>query len=203
MPIAKPQCRYCKKRERRETMTTINNAHYCNMDHAIAYGREQGRKMRERKVKAERKQSKAEVKAFRENDRQHQLKLTQAAVNKLCLLLDKGKPCISCGRPDGGPGKRNASHFKSRGSNSALRFDLRNIMASCVVCNLHQSGNIEGYRQGLTERHGIDMANYLDSAPRVKDWAPQELIQLRKDVNAEIRRLESGEKPLWDWRAFP
>lgn len=203
MPTATRLCRHCKQRQRAETMTSINGAWYCSMEHAIAYGREQGRKLQERKVKAERKQSKAEVKAFRENDRQHQLKLTQAAVNKLCLLLDKGLPCISCGRPDGGPGKRNASHFKSRGSNSFLRFSLANVHASCVVCNLHQSGNIEGYRQGLTERHGSAMVNYLDSAPRVADWQPLQLQNLRKLVSAEIRRIESGEKPLWDWRAFP
>lgn len=196
MPTATLKCRHCKERFPRESMLTLPNGAYCTMDHAIAYGREQGRKLRERKHR-ERKRE------HRQNDKQRQLSLTQVAVNKLCLLLDKGRPCISCGRPDGGPGKRNASHFKSRGSNSFLRFSLANIHASCVVCNMYQSGNIEGYRQGLTERHGSAMVEYLDSAPRVADWQPLQLQNLRKLVNAEIRRLESGEKPLLDWRAYP
>lgn len=193
MPTATRKCRQCKSRQRVETMTAINGAWYCNMEHVLAYAQEQGRKLRERKHR-ERKRE------HRQNDKQKQLSLTQTAVNKLCLLLDKGLPCISCGRPDGGPGKRNASHFKSRGSNSFLRYSLANLHAACIPCNLHQSGNIEGYRQGLTERYGSEIVDFLDSHPRARAWAPSELILLRSEANAEIRRIESGQGPSRDWR---
>jgi hypothetical protein len=189
----------CRKYGKPESMLKVPIGAFCNIEHAFQWAQENAAKARQ-KAKAKAKQ---QAKAHKQNDRQRQLELTQAAVNKLCLLLDKGLPCISCGRPDGGPRKRNASHFKSRGSNSFLRFDLANIHASCVVCNLYQSGNIEGYRSGLAQRHGSAMVDYLDSAPRVKDWTPQELIQLRRGIAAECRRLEKGEPASRDWRQIP
>jgi hypothetical protein len=154
--------------------------------------------------KARRRQSRKKRRDFMDNDVTRQKSLTQIACNKLCLLLDRGKPCISCGRPDDGqPRKRNASHFKSRGASSALRFDLLNLHAACVVCNLYQSGNIVGYRDGLASRYGEDMVGYLESAPRLKEWTPEELRQLRQEFRDEIKRIEQGLAPLKDWRALP
>jgi hypothetical protein len=47
------------------------------------------------------------------------------------------------------------------------------------------------------------MLDYLDNAPRLKDWAPDELRQIAKEVRAEIKRLESGQGQSRDWRALP
>jgi hypothetical protein len=165
------------------------------MDHAIAYGRQNA-------PKAIQKAHKAQKAAYRAKDTSALKKAAQAAVNKLCRLLDQGRPCISCGRPDEGGNKRNASHLKSRGANSAIRYSLINIHASCVVCNQWQSGNVEGYRKGLVERYGQAMLDYLDSAPRLKDWTPDELRQIAKEAKAEIKRIESGQGPSRDWRAI-
>jgi len=196
MPTATLRCCHCKARFPREEAHKLPVGNFCSYAHVIDYAAANG-------IQRLQKERKQQTKKHRQSDRQRQLELTQAAVNKLCLLLDKGQPCISCGRPDGGPRKRNASHFKSRGSNSFLRFELANIHASCVVCNLYQSGNIEGYRSGLAQRHGSAMVDYLDSAPRVKDWTPQELIQLRRGIAEECRRLEKGEPATRDWRQIP
>lgn len=138
--------------------------------------------------------------AYRAKDLRHQRALTQKIVNQLCNLLDSGLPCISCSRPDGGGRKRNASHFKSVGSNSNLRFNLLNIHSSCVVCNQHQSGNIEGYRKGLAARYGEWIVNYLDNAERVKAWTADELRESRKSCSAEIRVITKTGKPSKDWR---
>lgn len=135
-----------------------------------------------------------------ENELPRQKELTQIEANKLCKLLDKDKPCIACGRPYA-PGKGwHAMHFKSRGANSFLRYSLINLHAGCWKCNHFESGNLPGYRQGLTERHGSSMADYLDSSPRVKDWTCPELIQLRKLYASESRRLIRGETASRDWR---
>ena len=77
---------------------------------------------------------------------------------------------------------------------------MRGLHASCVPCNLYQSGNVEGYRQGLLERYGSAIVEYLDTSPRVRAWTTSELIQIRSDVAEEIRRLERGEEPSRDWR---
>jgi hypothetical protein len=193
MSNSKRRCLQCRDYFPQREMHDAPVGYFCTYRHLIDYASKRG-------VQAIYKERKQRITAHKQNDRQRQLELTQSAVNKLCLLLDKGLPCISCGRPDGGPRKRNASHFKSRGSNSALRFDLANIHASCVVCNLYQSGNIEGYRSGLAQRHGSAMVDYLDLAPRVKDWTPQELIEMRKEVRADCRRIERGEQPTKQWR---
>jgi len=140
---------------------------------------------------------------FYDRDISHQLRLTQTAVNRLAKLLDAGKPCISCGRPDEGGRKRNASHLKSRGANSGLRFDLRNIHDACVVCNQYQSGNIQGFREGIVERYGQKMLDYLDSAERLRKWPIEALKTIRQEANAETRRLEKGLPPSKDWRTIP
>jgi hypothetical protein len=165
------------------------------MDHAIAYGRQNA-------PKAIQKAHKAQKAAYRAKDTGALKKAAQAAVNKLCRLLDQGRPCISCGRPDGGALKVNAGHYKSRGANSGLRFDLRNLHQQCVVCNLYQSGNVIGYREGIIKRYRQAMLDYLDNAPRLGEWTPEQLQQITAEAKAEIKRIESGQGPSRDWRAL-
>jgi hypothetical protein len=204
MANSKSRCLHCREYHPSDSVLRLPAGSFCSLQHAVDYGRAKAQKAREKAQKAKEKAQAAEHKAqkveFEANDIQHQHKLTQSTVNRLCLLLDQGKPCISCGRPDQGGRMRNASHFKSRGANSFLRYDLRGLHASCVPCNLYQSGNIEGYRQGLLERYGSAIVEYLDTAPRVKAWTASELIQMRSEVSEEIRRLERGESPSRNWR---
>jgi hypothetical protein len=194
---SKSRCLHCREYFQSESVLRLPAGSFCTYQHAIDYGLTKSKKAKEKAHATAHKIYKAQVK---QNDMRHQHKLTQSTVNRLCLVLDQGKPCISCGRPDQGGRLRNASHFKSRGSNSFLRYDLRGLHASCVPCNLYQSGNIEGYRQGLLERYGSAIVEYLDTAPRVKAWTAPELIQMRSEVSEEIRRLERGEQPSRDWR---
>lgn len=197
MANSKIRCLHCREYHPADSVLRLPAGSFCSLQHAVDYGRAKAQKAREKaKIKAQKAQ-KAKVK---EGDIRHQHKLTQSAVNRLCLLLDSGKPCISCGRPDGGGRLRNAGHFKSRGANSGLRYDLLNIHGQCTYCNLYNSGAVEGYRQGLLERYGSEILDYLDTAPRVRAWTAQELIQMRSEVAEEIRRLERGEPPSRDWR---
>lgn len=177
---------------------------FCDAGHALQWAHENGERLKAKRAKEGQKQAHKAKREFRDGDIRHQHKLTQTAANKLCLLLDKGKPCVSCGAPDTGkPRSRNASHYRSRGANSAMRYSLINLHASCVPCNLYQSGNVKGYAQGLTERYGSAMVEYLDSAPRVKAWEASELILLRQEVNEEIRLLQTGQQPSRNWRELP
>jgi hypothetical protein len=173
---------------------------FCKFDHQVQYGLETGKKLRAKKVKQE---SVDRKKAFYADDLPHQKALTQTVCNKLVSLLDAGKTCISCGRPLRGGRFQNASHLKSVGSNSFLRYSPVNIHMACVNCNEYQSGNIEGYKVGLVERYGQSMLDYLESAPRVKAWTCEELLQLRTDMNAEIRALQKDQPATRNWRALP
>lgn len=194
------RCRQC--REYAIPKDAPRTQFVCGIPCSIAYGKAQIQKRIEKAKKAEKLNRVQKIKNFRLKDMTRQKDLTQAACNKLVSLLDKGLPCISCGRPDAGGRKRNASHFKSRGANSGLRFDLRNLHMSCVVCNLHMSGNVKGYEQGIVERYGQAMLDYLESAPRLKEWTIEELTAMRKEFAAESRRLERGERPSKNWRDY-
>ena len=76
----------------------------------------------------------------------------QIYVNKYCRLRDDKLGCISCDKPATWNGQWHASHYKSRGANTALRFNLWNIHKSCSVCNNYLSGSIGTYRPRLIEK---------------------------------------------------
>lgn len=199
MTTSKKKCAFCDKFDRTESMLKTNLGYVHDNDQCpIGLARDS----RPQTVKARTRLAKQRKAEFRDSDTRHQKTLTQTAANRLCALLDEGATCISCGRDLRGGRFQHASHMKSRGANSFLRYSMLNLHLSCIPCNAHLSGNLEGYRKGLLERYGQPILDYLDSAPRSKEWTCEELIALRKEYNAEIRRLERGEPPSKNWRAI-
>jgi hypothetical protein len=113
---------------------------------------------------------------------------TQKIFNAAVRARDAGLPCISCGRPANWDGQWHASHFKSVGANSALRFNLWNVAKSCSVCNNHLSGNIDGYRSGIVSRYGQSRIDWLDSAPRVRRYSVEYLERLECVLKKLLKR---------------
>jgi hypothetical protein len=71
-----------------------------------------------------------------------------------------------------------ASHYFSAGQFPAVRFDTRNVNASCVKCNTYLHGNLIMYRIGLCERIGEDKVQEMEheaTANRLKKWTREEL----------------------------
>jgi hypothetical protein len=159
----------------------------------------------QRAYKAKQKKDKDFKTKVVKNDIPKQLKLTQAVFNRLRKLQefqwfrDRGlePECISCG-------KTNmdwcAGHYKSRGSQGALRFDPKNVFLQCnKYCNSSLSGNIEGnkttrgYKVGLIERFGKEegqaILDYCE-IDRIAKWDGEELIELRKTLAKQIRDLD-------------
>ncbi len=116
--------------------------------------------------------------------------LAQKAVNRYVNLRDRDKPCVSCGKPAEAGGVRNASHFKSRGSNSALRFNLWNIHTSCYRCNVELSGNLGEYYPRLIERIGAAKVEYLQMAKRERRYEVEYLQRVQKIFTRKAKRLE-------------
>ena len=150
---------------------------------------------------------KREKKAYYEKDLSKQKALTRVVFNKLRRLeefkwfKDRGlePECISCG-------KTNmdwcCSHLKTVASRGDLRYDRMNTYLACNrYCNKGLSGNINGtkttrgYLVGLAERFGQEEAtkiiDYCDVV-KTKKWTCEELIEMRKQFNKEIRELEKG-----------
>lgn len=101
-------------------------------------------------------------------------KEAQVAVNRYIFWRDYGKPCIACGRPLNygvRGGAVDASHYRSRGSASHLRYNVFNIHAGCVRCNRELSGNLIPFRINLIGKIGADRVEKLehDNTPRKFD----------------------------------
>ena len=143
------------------------------------------------KAKNFNKETKRRKKELRSNDLSHQKKLRQTVVNRLVLLRDSDKECISCQTRN--DVQYAAGHYKTTGAHPELRFNLNNINKQCnKYCNSSLSGNIKGQIAGITQRHGLDHLIYLDGAHERIKYTCEDLIKFRKEINVIIREMESG-----------
>ncbi|MBN6344987.1 recombination protein NinG, partial [Escherichia coli] len=155
----------------------------CSFECASAIGKKQTAKAREaakaRAVKRQReseKEGRQRRRAKRESFKTKSQwdKEAQSAFNRYIRIRDEGKPCVSCGSPL--IGKSNyltgsaidASHYRSRGAASHLKFNVFNVHSACTRCNRQLSGNAVEYRIRLIERIGLDRVEHLeaDNEPR-------------------------------------
>ena len=114
----------------------------------------------------------------------------QTVINKYVRIRDKGKPCISCDKPDNGQHQRHASHFKSVGSNTALRFNLWNIHAGCSKCNNHLSGNIGEYMPKLINKIGQEKYDWLLTQNQVVRYEIDYIKRFKRVFSKKIRMIE-------------
>lgn len=137
--------------------------------------------------KADRAETKAKLAKFKR--RSDHAAATQKAVNRYVNIRDRDKPCVSCGKPATAGGVRNASHFKSVGSNSALRFNLWNIHSSCYRCNVELSGNLGEYYQRLIDRIGAKKVEFLQFSPRERRYEVDYLQRMQRIFTKKAKRL--------------
>lgn len=148
---------------------------------------------RERKAKRE---AKAERMADRKRKEElmplkDQKKLTEKVINYYVRLRDYYEGCCSCDKPSHWDGQWHASHYKSVGSNSLLRFHLWNIHKSCSECNRHKSGNIGEYTERIRLRFGQGRVQWLDDRKcGSREYTAEYLIRMRRIFSKKCRRLE-------------
>jgi len=145
-----------------------------------------------RLVRAAKKEEAERTKARKEavKTRQQWLAEAQAVVNKYVRLRDKEKPCCSCDKPATWDGQWHASHFRSVGAASSVRFNLWNIHKGCSVCNNYLSGNIEGYRPRLIERIGLERTEWLLAQNTLARYDIDYLKRLKAVMTKKLKRLE-------------
>ena len=117
------------------------------------------------------------------------LKAAQAAFNKFVRLRDADRPCISCGTT---VAKWDAGHYRSVGSNPALRFEPLNNHKQCSQCNQHKSGNVFEYRIGLIARIGQANVDWLEGPHESKHYSIDDLKQIKADYTRMAKELEAG-----------
>lgn len=111
-------------------------------------------------------------------------------VNRYVRLRDRNKPCVSCDRPANWQGQWHASHLKSVGANSALRFNLWNINKACSICNNYLSGNIGEYKARLPARIGQERFDFIESHNRSRTFTRDYLARIRSVFAKRCRVLE-------------
>ncbi|MDL2186735.1 recombination protein NinG [Pseudomonas sp. ChxA] len=119
------------------------------------------------------------------------LKDTQQAFNAWVRARDADLPCVSCGRHH--QGKYDAGHYRTVGSNPALRFEPMNCHRQCSPCNTRLSGNIVNYRIELVKRIGAEAVEWLEGPHEPKKYTVGELKAMTADYREKTRELKKGQ----------
>ena len=118
------------------------------------------------------------------------LKDTQQAFNAWVRARDAALPCVSCGRHH--QGKYDAGHYRTVGSNPALRFEPMNCHRQCSPCNTRLSGNIVNYRIELVRRIGAEALEWLEGPHEAKKYTVDELKAMTAEYRAKTKELKKG-----------
>lgn len=116
------------------------------------------------------------------------IKEAQTAFNAWIRERDAALPCISCGRHH--QGKYDAGHYRTVGSNPALRFEPLNCHRQCSPCNTHKSGDIVNYRIELVKRIGPDKVDWLEGPHDPKRYTIEDLKNIKADYLAKTKELK-------------
>ncbi|MCF4130789.1 recombination protein NinG [Klebsiella pneumoniae] len=144
--------------------------------------------------KAGRKRRKAKRESFKTKAQWD--KEAQSAFNRYIRIRDEGKECVSCGNPL--IGKSNyltgsaidASHYRSRGAASHLKFNVFNVHSACTRCNRQLSGNAVEYRIRLIERIGQERVERLESDNEPRRFDIPYLQRIKSIFTRKARALE-------------
>ncbi|WP_421555718.1 recombination protein NinG [Pseudomonas kitaguniensis] len=143
-----------------------------------------------RKALADVERKEIKVRKEKLKSRADHLKDTQQAFNAWVRARDAALPCVSCGRHH--EGKYDAGHYRTVGSNPALRFEPMNCHRQCSPCNTRLSGNIVNYRIELLKRIGAEAVEWLEGPHEAKKYTVAELKAMTADYRAKTRELKKG-----------
>lgn len=148
---------------------------------AIAFNKKRDEEIAMREKRKQERLQRDELKERRERLKgvSEWQKEAQAAFNRYIRWRDYDKDCVSCGGILQHSGNYmtgsavDASHYRSRGAASHLKFNVFNVHSACTRCNRQLSGNAVEYRIRLIKRIGIEQVERLeaDSTPRKFDIA--------------------------------
>ena len=201
MANSKRKCKHCGEYFPAAEMVKVPAGTFCSIEHASEWAMKARHKSQEKIKRKKACDDKAEKKASRKRDLERLKsvqnisffhKKAQAAFNAFIRERDKGNPCISCGKPDNGQHQRHASHYRSVGACSSLRYDERNVNASCSVCNNYLSGNLAKYRIAMIEKFGLELVVWIESQPKSFKWTRGMLEDIEKQYKFKLKQLKQS-----------
>ncbi|MCH4880189.1 recombination protein NinG [Pseudomonas sp. TMW22090] len=187
LAIKQPKAKSCKNPACRASFVPqrLGQA-VCNYTCGLAIKEVNQEKARKSLAQVERREIK--VRKEKLKSRAEHLKDTQIAFNAWVRERDAELPCISCGRHH--QGKYDAGHYRTVGSNPALRFEPLNCHRQCSPCNTQLSGNIVNYRIALVKRIGAEAVDWLEGPHEAKRYTVEELKAMTADYRARTRELK-------------
>ncbi len=190
-------CKICKAK----FIATFDNVWWCCPDHGYEYSQFLLAKKKadsERRSKVEAQQERRSLKVRKEalKSKSQWDKEAQSAFNRYIRIRDEGKSCVSCDSPL--IGKSNyltgsaidASHYRSRGAASHLKFNVFNVHSACTRCNRQLSGNAVEYRIRLIERIGLERVERLESDNEPRRFDIPYLQRIKSIFTRRARALE-------------
>ncbi|MGF7480271.1 recombination protein NinG [Providencia sp. SP181] len=198
----KPKLKICKECDK-EFTPYLSTQKVCSTSCAILFAAKEVKraenKARRKKLSEERKILRARKEKLKKKSDWN--KEAQSAVNKYIFWRDYGQPCIACGRPLNygvRGGAVDASHYRSRGTASHLRFNLLNIHAGCVHCNRDLSGNPIPYRINLINKIGEERVTRLERNNSVRKFDIEYLKRMKSIFARRARWYEKKRKQLME-----
>ena len=158
----------------------------CGVTCALALARASQEKQRKALDQIERREIR--VRKQKLKSRADYMREAQVAFNAYVRERDRLLPCISCGRHH--QGKYDAGHYRTVGSNPALRFEPLNCHKQCVPCNQHKSGDIVNYRINLAVKISADKVAWLEGPHEPKKYTIEELKALKAHYRALLREMK-------------
>lgn len=145
-----------------------------------------------KKVRQDKAEERAQIKTRKEaaKPRAKWLAECQAIVNKIVRLRDADLGCCSCDKGSGWGGQWHASHLRSVGAASAVRFHLWNIHKGCSVCNNHLSGNLAEYLPRIRARIGDDKVDWLYAQNQVVKHNIEYMKRFKAVMGRKLKRME-------------
>ena len=184
------RCKHCKVRMPEDKARHVLHDECKDAWIADYRKRQDQKKTREQRAKA--KVERAETKRRKEaiKPRAKWLAECQVIVNKIVRLRDANLGCCSCDRgPDWG-GQWHASHLRSTGAASAVRFNLWNIHKGCSICYNHLSGNVAEYLPRVRARIGDEKVDWLYTQNQVVTHDVEYLKKFKRVMGKRLRRME-------------
>jgi len=169
---------------------------------AIAFNKQRDAEIAAREQRKREREHSADLKQRREalKTRAEWEKEAQAAFNRYIRMRDMYQECISH------PGKLisnsnyitgsavDASHYRSRGAASHLRFNVFNVHAACTRCNRQLSGNAVEYRIRLIERIGLERVERLEADNEPRKFDIEYLKRVKSIFTRRARHYEKLRK---------
>ena len=190
MANSKKLCRGCDKYFPTESMTRFGSMMFCCFEHAVRFlndkkTKEIGKRLLEKETRKANKSRREELRP-----RSWYLKEAQKWFNKFIRLRDRDEACVSCDKPNNGMHQRHASHYRSVGACSSMRYNEQNVWASCSVCNNYLSGNLAEYRIRLIDKIGLEQVEWIERQPKTKAWSIEELKEIIQTYKGKCKELE-------------